>query len=305
MLKTLHSFYLKGFNVNFRNKIAVKKLVITGSIIIVFLISALGYWFTKVFDANASQFDHSVSVALFAAADTMSERATVEKRSSNLYYVTTNSSASSKEIDTLVQKELSARNLKLDYEIGIYNAEDDSLVYGNYVKSTTLGTSANMMCEETDSVNKNFAVLFPSRKSYLFSQMDVWFFAAILLIFFSWLYFYLSNYYQKSVIGVSARGSQIKLSNSCLDFHNQSLVVDNETFRLTHKENQILKLLFENPNEVIDRETFLDTIWKKDGFFVARSMDVFISKVRKYLRSDQKIRIENLRSIGYRLHVRK
>ncbi|MEO9484733.1 MAG: winged helix-turn-helix domain-containing protein [Ekhidna sp.] len=281
----------------------MKKLVIIGGIVAVFLFGILGYWFSKAFDANASQFDHSVSVALFTAADTMSERATVEKRSSNLFYVTTNSPVSNEEIDTLIQKEFLARNLALDYELGIYNADDDSLVYGNYVKSTEMNTVSNDTCDISDAINKNFAVLFPSRKSYLFGQMDAWFFAVVFLIFISWIYFYSISLYQKSTIAIPAKNTRIQLGNSCLDFHNQSLVVDNSTFRLTYKENQILKLLFENPNQVIDREVFLETIWKKDGFFVARSMDVFISKVRKYLRADQTIRIENLRSIGYRLHV--
>lgn len=80
-------------------------------------------------------------------------------------------------------------------------------------------------------------------------------------------------------------------------------MVNNLSYRLTYKENKILKLFFENPNQVIEREVFLKRVWEKDGFFVARSMDVFISKVRKYLSMDRTIKIENLRSIGYRLLV--
>lgn len=285
-------------------KIPLKKLVINGSIVVAFLVCIQGYWFAKAFDAGATQFDHSVSVALYAVADTMSEHASVEKRSSNYFYVTTNSPISNRKVDTLIQKEFSARNILLDYEIGVYNAEDDSLVYGNYVK-TTATESAKAGCDEMDGINKNFAVLFPSRKSYLVGKMDAWIFATFMLIFIPWPYFYLTGHLRKSPLGLSKNKNQIRLANSCLDFHNQHLVVNNVTYRLTHKENQILKLFFENPNQVIDREVFLETIWKKDGFFVARSMDVFISKVRKYLSMDHHIKIENLRSIGYRLHVSK
>ncbi len=282
----------------------MKKLVVTGSIIAVSLVGILGYWISQSFEANASQFDHSVSVALFAVADTMSERATIEKRSSNLYYVSTNSRLSNKEIDTLVEKEFKARNLELDYEIGIYNAEDDSLVYGSYVKASETRLLTHSKCEESDAINKNFAILFPTRKNYIFAQTDILLIVFVLLVTFSWIYFYFTNQTKTSAVAV-ASNNHIRISDSCLDYHNQSLEVQDATYRLTHKENQILKLLFENPNQVINREVFLETIWEKDGFFVARSMDVFISKVRKYLSTDQKIKIENLRSIGYRLHVRK
>ncbi len=267
-----------------------------------FLVCVQGYWFSKAFDASATQFDHSVSVALYTVADTMSERATVEKRSSNYFYVTTNSPVSNQKIDTMVQKEFSARNIRLDYEIGVYNAEDDSLVYGNYVKAT-IPLTKRAGCEEADGINKNFAILFPSRRSYLIGQMDIRIFVTLVLILMAW--FYLVTYFKKSPAGLLNKRNQIRLGNSCLDFHNQHLIVNNSTYRLTHKENQILKLFFENPNQVIDRAVFLEKVWEKDGFFVARSMDVFISKIRKYLSMDQSIKIENLRSIGYRLHVSK
>lgn len=304
MLKLFMTFLRREGDLIFINKNPLKNPLITGSIITAFLIGIHGYWFRKAFDANASQFDHTVSVALFNVADTMSEQASVEKRSSNYFYVTTNSPLSSQKVDTMIQKELSARNILLDYEIGIYNAEDDSLVYGNYVK-TKIPRTTVAGCEEPVGSNKNFAILFPSRRSYLLGQVDTWIFVTLGLILLSSSYFHWIAYSKKSPAALLVKHNQIRLGNSCLDFHNQNLVVNDATYRLTHKENQILKLLFENPNQVISREVFLATIWKKDGFFVARSMDVFISKVRKYLSMDRALKIENLRSIGYRLRVSK
>lgn len=280
----------------------MKKLIIKGSIVAIFLACIQGYWFFKTYDANSSQFDHTVSVALYSVADTMSEHAIVEKRSSNYFFVTTNSPVSSQEVDTMIQKEFSDRNISLDYEIGVYNAEDDSLVYGNYVKNTITDISETSY-EATDQTNKNFAVLFPSRKSYLLTQMDSWIFITLVLLLASWSIFHLVAYSRGSSVVSSLTHNQIRLGNSCLDFHNQNLVVNNFTYQLTYKENKILKMFFENPNQVIEREVFLENIWGEDGFFVSRSMDVFISKVRKYLSMDETIKIENLRSIGYRLHV--
>jgi DNA-binding response OmpR family regulator len=60
-----------------------------------------------------------------------------------------------------------------------------------------------------------------------------------------------------------------------------------------------LQIFFRHGGKVIERDVFLKTVWEDDGFFVARSMDVFVSKLRKYLRSDDTLRIENVRGIGY------
>lgn len=280
----------------------MKRLVSTSIIITLFSAAILCYWFAKSYNANSSEFDHSVSVALMTVADTMSERASLEKRSPNLFYVTTNSPVLNETVDTLINRELSIRNIKIDYELCIYNAQDDTLIYGNAVNVKESPLIPEKSCEITDGINKNFAVRFPTRNSYVLGKSDVWILITFLMIVVSWSYYELKN---KARVDYLLSRGKIKLGNSCLDYHNQSIDVHKETYRLTHKESQILKLLFERPNQVIDRDIFLENIWKKDGFFVARSMDVFISKVRKYLNSDETIKIENLRSIGYRLNVRK
>lgn len=95
----------------------------------------------------------------------------------------------------------------------------------------------------------------------------------------------------------------LKVGNSTLDIHNLSLDANGECTRLTHKECQLLQMLFRHRDKLIGREVFLKTIWEDNGFFVARSMDVFVSRIRKYLRNDPTIRIENIRSVGYILKV--
>jgi two-component system, OmpR family, response regulator len=91
----------------------------------------------------------------------------------------------------------------------------------------------------------------------------------------------------------------LKVGNSTLDANNLVLESNGEVIRLTHKECKVLQLFFRHPGKVIEREIFLKSIWEDDGFFVARSMDVFVSKVRKYLKADARLRIDNIRSVGY------
>ena len=82
----------------------------------------------------------------------------------------------------------------------------------------------------------------------------------------------------------------------------KQLLVHNYTIEnLTHRETALLQLLIENKNEIIDREVILKKIWNTTDFFSGRSMDVFITKLRKKLSLDTTIQIINIRSQGYKL----
>lgn len=73
---------------------------------------------------------------------------------------------------------------------------------------------------------------------------------------------------------------------------------------LTQKEAEVLKLLFQNRDRVLKREEILKKVWGDDDYFMGRSMDVFISKLRKYLKEDPAIQIVNYHGVGFRLEVR-
>ena len=85
------------------------------------------------------------------------------------------------------------------------------------------------------------------------------------------------------------------------DSVKQSLTSAQETRKLTHREAEILHLLCQHQNQVLERKAVLLQLWGDDTFFNARSMDVFITKLRKYFKSDPKIEIVNVRGIGYKL----
>jgi DNA-binding response OmpR family regulator len=73
---------------------------------------------------------------------------------------------------------------------------------------------------------------------------------------------------------------------------------------LTQKEAEVLKLLYRNRDRVLKREEILTQVWGGDDYFMGRSMDVFISKLRKYLKLDPDIQIVNYHGVGFRLEVR-
>jgi len=96
-----------------------------------------------------------------------------------------------------------------------------------------------------------------------------------------------------------------KIGKYDFDVIHQSLKLDDQAIRLTSKETELLKLLCLNINQVLERSAALTLIWHDDTYFNARSMDVFIAKLRKYLKSDPSIEIVNIHGTGYRLQILK
>ena len=82
------------------------------------------------------------------------------------------------------------------------------------------------------------------------------------------------------------------------------LHLKNEVRKLTTKENQLLLLLVKNENDILDRQATLRAIWGDDNYFNGRSMDVYIAKLRKILKEDERIEIMNVHGKGFKLIVK-
>ncbi|MBI9032960.1 MAG: response regulator transcription factor [Bacteroidales bacterium] len=94
-----------------------------------------------------------------------------------------------------------------------------------------------------------------------------------------------------------------KLGSYVYDSFNMVLTADDFEHTLTRKEAGLLKMLCENKNQLLARETILKAVWGDDDYFIGRSMDVFITKLRKYLKHDQNISITNVHGTGFKLEV--
>lgn len=95
--------------------------------------------------------------------------------------------------------------------------------------------------------------------------------------------------------------STLQVGQYTLDYPNQKLNYLNTQQNLTHREADLLKMLVENKNQIVKRDVILKNIWGEDDYFLGRSMDVFISRLRKYLQHDANLRIENIHGVGFRL----
>jgi DNA-binding response OmpR family regulator len=75
----------------------------------------------------------------------------------------------------------------------------------------------------------------------------------------------------------------------------------NEKAELSTKESEVLHHLVKHPNQLVNRTVILQTVWGDDNYFTARSMDVYLTKIRKYLKADPSVRIQNVHGVGYKL----
>lgn len=92
-----------------------------------------------------------------------------------------------------------------------------------------------------------------------------------------------------------------KVGAYTFDFDKLTLSINGSVQNLTFREGEVLKYLAERVNQVIRRDDLLKAIWGDDDYFMGRSLDVFISRLRKYLSQDPEIKIDNIHGVGFKM----
>ena len=107
-------------------------------------------------------------------------------------------------------------------------------------------------------------------------------------------------------LGITESAEEISYVMGSINYEPEFRILHlkEEQKKLTTKENQLLKLLVKNRNEVLDRQATLRAIWGEDNYFNGRSMDVYIAKLRKLLREEDRIEIINIHGKGFKLIIR-
>jgi len=94
-----------------------------------------------------------------------------------------------------------------------------------------------------------------------------------------------------------------QLGKYTFDVQNQELKFNNESKRLTTKESKILDILAKSKNNIVPREEIMKAVWGETDYFIGRSLDVFVSKLRKHLQAEPKIKIETIPTVGIILTI--
>lgn len=97
--------------------------------------------------------------------------------------------------------------------------------------------------------------------------------------------------------------SMFEVGKYSFDFKNLRLSLNDDSRDLTQREGDLLKMLVNQKNNLVPREQILTKLWGEDDYFKGRSMDVFISRLRKYLKDDESLKIKNVHGVGFRLEM--
>jgi DNA-binding response OmpR family regulator len=104
----------------------------------------------------------------------------------------------------------------------------------------------------------------------------------------------------KSTTDTKIHGDTVDMGKFHFQLNRQVLSNDKEDRKLSYRESELLKLLYENRDKVIDRRDILNLLWGNDSFFNSRNLDVYITKLRSYLKDDPQLEIITIKGIGYR-----
>lgn len=107
---------------------------------------------------------------------------------------------------------------------------------------------------------------------------------------------------EKSKIVASEKG-EIKIGTYLFDAHRLQLKNAGSTQQLSEKEAALIIFLYQNKNQLLKRDQILQSVWQTDDYFSGRSMDVYISRLRKYFSDDPKISIESIRNVGLEFKI--
>ncbi len=105
------------------------------------------------------------------------------------------------------------------------------------------------------------------------------------------------------IAGLDSSQNLLAMGKYVFDYPEKKLIIGDKEIPLTNKQAELLRLLYLNRNKLLKRETALKTIWGEDDYFMGRSMDVHIAKLRKLLQDDPSIAITNIHGVGFKLEI--
>lgn len=202
----------------------------------------------------------------------------------------------------ILQNNISKSSFPKEYSVSVKKCSSESIVYGFHIDSdssknviTCIGRKMPLDCYV-------ITLKFASKTNILFTKYSLFaiLFLAVSLFF---LMRFRNEKIEKEVI-IADDETNIRIGKYIFYFQKNQLQFEKEQISLTPKESKLLYILSSSPNEIIDRNTLQKEIWENEGVIVTRSLDMFISKLRKKLDKDSTISIVNIHGVGYKLEIK-
>lgn len=238
---------------------------------------------------------------LMQAGDTTSHVLPVEKLSGETYELRFERKLAiePEALVTIIRKTF-AKSRPTDYIVNVLDCATHKIVYGYDVSN--LETKATVPCLGRNLPFGCYVVRIKFRENAPDIKKEAILILAVALFF----PFFIFRFRKKKSLPQKLPNSNqtISIGTILFDVKNKCLITTEATINLTAKESRLLLIFAQNPNETIDRSRLQKEIWEDDGIIVGRSLDVFISKLRKKLESDTAVQLLNVHGKGYKLQIK-
>ncbi|GAA4072599.1 hypothetical protein GCM10022389_17510 [Flavobacterium cheonanense] len=202
----------------------------------------------------------------------------------------------------IVKNNISKSTFPKEYSVSVQKCSNEAIVYGFHIDADS---SKNVIACVGRKMPLDCYVItlkFASKSNNLFNKYTL--FAIFILAVSLFFLMRFRNTKSKKETIIADEESIIAIGKYSFYFQKNQLQFENEQISLTPKESKLLHILSTSPNEIIDRNTLQKEIWENEGVIVTRSLDMFISKLRKKLDKDSSINIVNIHSVGYKLEIK-
>ena len=271
-------------------------------------------------DASTVQIEYSqkINLALRQAAhrllkqagDSTSRIPPIRKTTANTYLVELEYAFSYDSLAVFLHNSFSEHGIRGKYDVAVWDCQYNTMILGYTSFDYTINKEVPCMGRQQSEDCLNFTVTFPDSSSFLAKNAWIWYVLSGLSlgILGASIYFLFFNSKKKIEI-VPQDDTQVDetylvyIGKSIFDTHNQTFTTDDNVQKLTSREAKLLQLFCKNQNELLDRDFILKAVWEDEGVLVTRTVDVFISRLRKILKDDTTLKIVNVHSRGYRFET--
>jgi DNA-binding winged helix-turn-helix (wHTH) protein len=190
--------------------------------------------------------------------------------------------------------------LASDYVVNVLNCANASVAYGYAISKNKKDDI--IACIGRRQPTACYMINIKFKPTGIITAKNEYFLGALLLVAFAGFIF-LRSVKPQGTLPDSQHTGRITLGSMSFDAETRKLMINGKTIDLTRTETRILRIFALSPNEAIERSRLQKEIWEDEGVIVGRSLDMFISKLRKKLEFDPNIKIVVIRGKGYKLEI--
>jgi len=267
---------------------------------------------------NPQRFEEKANLALrrtghrllLASGDSTSRIPAVKKLNENTYTLQLSKSFDYSQLPSALQESLDLHGIKNNYDVAVVDCKTNELQLGynflDYSKSKEVACVGREQLLGCYSLKITFTI--PENST---ASLPVWWPLGLGLAFIGITYVVFRKRKPEPVPVIEATNEQpiekstrLHFGESSMDLENQMLYSANTQHNLTFREAKLLHLFIKHPNQVLERDFILKSVWEDEGVTVGRSIDVFVSRLRKLLQEDTSLKIVAVHGVGYRLEVK-